>query len=435
METVFWEACDNCHHRKTRCPLNGTGACENCRRTGQACVFSPRNTMGRPRHEKIQRRSSTRNRCGDIPGADATETWGHVPPALLADASSLTLTNGTHLVISTAAGNTTNDSSKQHEDVFVTTEETRNLANETSYFAGTWGGNVSSLNSEPIPWITVNPGPIHDNTDQEPQPPSTDPIELGPRFSSSHHQETAEDRFLHEPNDAINRGLSKRAGQNLLNNHHEAAEKVRYPQKTGVEQIVVLPPVEGVKQQECAQGSLHLYAELSHLFALQAKREIGGRYFETEKRKEFEGFLASVSSLCDVVVGLLSSHWSAPRDGSSSPCLLLAASVITIVVDVHQQTTDMLRTVVQSRHWLSPAQSTHESLLGATDTAEMHWQGTTQGRLQILSDAMSMDFYLTQLKRVYGPMEGNAGGSSGTPQRLDGICATLQSLIHDLRAT
>jgi len=62
------EACDACHNRKIRCPFVGPGACSNCQNTGQVCVFSPRDEMGRPKkcntkkgREGPRKRPSTKN--------------------------------------------------------------------------------------------------------------------------------------------------------------------------------------------------------------------------------------------------------------------------------------------------------------------------------------------------------------------------------------
>lgn len=52
MESVLRDACDTCHRRKIRCPTEAVGACSNCRKSGQVCVYSPRSEMGRPRRKR-----------------------------------------------------------------------------------------------------------------------------------------------------------------------------------------------------------------------------------------------------------------------------------------------------------------------------------------------------------------------------------------------
>lgn len=48
MSSVLRTACDSCHARKSRCVSEGGDICQLCRQRGLTCVFSPRNTMGRP---------------------------------------------------------------------------------------------------------------------------------------------------------------------------------------------------------------------------------------------------------------------------------------------------------------------------------------------------------------------------------------------------
>ncbi|POR32682.1 Uncharacterized protein TPAR_07103 [Tolypocladium paradoxum] len=54
MSAVLRNACDYCHRRKMRCTSAGGGACAYCRQNGQACTFSLRSHMGRPRRRSAQ---------------------------------------------------------------------------------------------------------------------------------------------------------------------------------------------------------------------------------------------------------------------------------------------------------------------------------------------------------------------------------------------
>ncbi len=78
------EACDSCHRRKTRCISRGHGACASCWDSGQVCIYSPKNPMGRPSRQqrKINKPQSHKGRPGKSLGdSDAQQEPGKSMPS------------------------------------------------------------------------------------------------------------------------------------------------------------------------------------------------------------------------------------------------------------------------------------------------------------------------------------------------------------------
>ncbi|RYP52698.1 hypothetical protein DL768_002205 [Monosporascus sp. mg162] len=197
-------------------------------------------------------------------------------------------------------------------------------------------------------------------------------------------------------------------------------------------------PADAANGQDWTQNSLHLYGCLSQLlFALQMARDSGNHRLGGEDRKSFKDLLMSVSTLCDVVTQLRV-RVSNPTGDSLSPCLLLALSIVSTVIDIYKQAVHMLKTALQTKQSApTSAQTNPQGVFssGGADTDLCQWQCSTHLRLQILSDAMSMEFHLEQLKGLFSHVEENASSSSNTLLRLEDVGSTLQALIQKLRMT
>ncbi|KAI1395032.1 hypothetical protein F4819DRAFT_221155 [Hypoxylon fuscum] len=423
MDVVLRDACDNCHRRKTRCPLKGYGACENCRKGGQACVFSPRSLMGRPKQERQRKRASARGPCNtsqasnDPKGESKQENAKPIPEC------------ESQVMIPTKDGAAEHSS---HQDDYLRqpqpSERIPDPVDDQAFFSTSQENGLALSSSA---WDKFDQTSIHDVTCRE------SPL----LHNDLHHiyegqlPGTNDLAFPHwnhipVPNELCKPGqLSHRVQQNnaqLTCENAEATHKSGFPSSS-----------ESGDLREWTQDSLQPYKQLSQLlFSLHTARDVflrGNQGRGPRERMSFENIFMLVSSLCDVVARLRDNCKDGPS-GSTSPCILLAFSIIGSVVDIYQEAMGILRDALQNSDllsWMGPAQT---SFLSYGQGMGFQQQCYTHLRLQIMSDAIAMDFHLTQLKSFFEHSDMDAD-SSQTPLRLEEVCATLRTLIDKLRTT
>jgi hypothetical protein len=180
-------------------------------------------------------------------------------------------------------------------------------------------------------------------------------------------------------------------------------------------------------------GLLEVHSKLSQiLFALgnsqqgflQSVDSDGGGEGEgggNAQNGDAEKTFSLVSSLCDIIICLLNSplKWS-PTESESSPCLLLAASVTSTVVEIYQKRVDALRHA-----------SNHEREASSTTDPQIPLISTHR-YLQMLLDATVMEFHLTQLHKALGTTGLGFCGLQMLRQ-IEQVCASIQIFVGELR--
>ncbi|KAF6798269.1 hypothetical protein CSOJ01_12701 [Colletotrichum sojae] len=374
METVLRDACDNCHRKKSRCHSEGSGACVDCRQTGQACVFSPRRQMGRPRREPGQKRAKTRNltiraSTTELRRKQQSASNGDVPVVVDSILPPSPWSNSTEI---SPMGNSFMfspvDMPFDHED-----------------------------------WMDLSHGQPQMVYGQQYQPP------FEQAFGTPEHE-----LQIDFPGQATTPGDRNQAPQDacLANGVHLQSSHIAMGQS---------PPLDPYFVPD--SGEMKVYRQLSQLlFALHTARET----YRSERsgggtccRQVLERIFMLGSSLCDVLSARPRGEF--PKETTASPCLLLSVSVISTLVDIYQYVLDCVKKSCP------PTGDDHPVAAAvAAQTAGTHH------RLQVYSDAGVMDFHLGHLLAVFGDCQVDAV-SSQMQGRLQEVRKALQGFMDKMR--
>lgn len=181
-------------------------------------------------------------------------------------------------------------------------------------------------------------------------------------------------------------------------------------------------------------GLIKAYERLSQLlFALHRVQDTfsgGNPHNASENRRAIENTFSLVSSLCDVVRDLVQGKSIYP-DVTISPCLLLAVSVVSIVVDIYQRSLDNFQDACAPPD--SPSDTSSAGSPSSSFTPAYQPEYHTHTRLRRLSDAIAMDFHLEQLQGVLARAHTVTDTSNQTRSRLAQTRQGFQAWIEKWR--
>ncbi|KAK2013594.1 hypothetical protein LZ32DRAFT_255033 [Colletotrichum eremochloae] len=185
----------------------------------------------------------------------------------------------------------------------------------------------------------------------------------------------------------------------------------------------LLTPASSLQQVEMDSAQNDTEVEVSNklfglLFALTSARDEFRSKGSNERgwygsRASLETVLGVVSTLCDMLPGLR--NWrSIGHFGRKSPCLMVAISLVSTVVDIYHYVVECMKDKQQSCLGISPSQpSMHEAL-------------------REYSDISAMEFHLAHLENGLGNLSVDYVGSQ-THSRLQGVRQTLQQVLLEYR--
>ncbi|GJC99434.1 C6 zinc finger domain protein [Colletotrichum higginsianum IMI 349063] len=409
METVLRNACDACHKLKTKCPSEGAGACANCRRKGQICKYSPRSEMGRPRATAPEKSPAQKQQSGKRSASvqdasprkrrqSSADSASGIPKAAPASPERGRLQQiddvGTELMGQPVVGNGTTEPLGMSD--YLSTLETSLCSfpfQSDSFIPDDSAFDISWPTAAPPPYSSHSPVPlaaIHDPAGQ------MAPINL---FFEDSSDTSSSGNLSFQPDAEF--GVATMNGMHGIGLAQEKQQGVVGSRES--------TPDDG------SDALIEAYPQLaSVLFGLHTY------YDKCKATPDLPALMGSleevfplVSSLCDILRGPQLNHLLNNRSNLTSPCFLLAGSVISTVVETYH-----LR--------MGPFEPSGAE---RDRTAELG----TQYRLQLQTDATIMEFHLSELRPILNKIHVGFRESQ-TIELMDAMRRTLREFLENWRA-